>query len=155
MSSKRKSTRNQTIQRFWDSFTINPETDCWEWQRTLSGGYGVMHGQPITEKRQESAHRFSWFYFFGTYPDKGLHIDHLCSNKKCVNPNHLEPVTPHENMNVRGNSISYQNSLKTECKNGHPYDRDNTRTNCYGWRYCKLCRTKTDRRYYVKKSVCV
>lgn len=68
-------------------------TGCWEWDGTLSvEGYGVFR----ENYRQIKAHRWTYEQFVGPIPD-GLTIDHLCRNRRCVNPAHLEPVTAGEN----------------------------------------------------------
>lgn len=74
-------------------YTVVAETGCWEWQ-------GPMHPKGYGTFAHELAHRRSYEMFVGDIPD-GLHIDHLCRNKRCVNPAHLEPVTHAEN-NRRG-----------------------------------------------------
>lgn len=66
---------------------------CWEWFGTVSpGGYGTLQ----VNGRRKQAHRFMYEREIGPIPD-GLHLDHLCRNTLCVNPAHLEPVTPQEN----------------------------------------------------------
>lgn len=144
--------REVVCQNFWKNILLDPSTGCWEWQGVRSSGYGIHYGRAYIGKPQVSAHRFSWLYFFGEWPQKGLHLDHLCRNKCCVNPEHLEPVTPYENMSVRGNSISTQNKSKTHCANGHLFDEDNTRRNIHGWRYCHTCKVSNDRRYRANKK---
>lgn len=91
------------------------ESGCWEWTGARSRGYGLL----AVNYRRWKAHRLSWELFRGPIPDD-LTIDHLCRNKACFNPDHLEPVTQAENLR-RGDTIPARNALKTHCPQGHPY----------------------------------
>jgi hypothetical protein len=68
-----------------------------------------------------------------------MHIDHLCRNTKCVNPEHLEPVTIRENL-LRGIGPSAKHAVKTHCPAGHEYSGDNLYVHpVKGMRYCRTC----------------
>lgn len=70
---------------------------------------------------------------------KGKEIDHLCRNRKCLNPDHLEVVTPRVN-NMRSNSIAAINNRKTHCLNGHEFNEQNTYyRKDSGGRCCRIC----------------
>ena len=71
-------------------YIVNEKTGCWEWQLGRTGsGYGVCRN---LESKQVSAHRFYFEQANGPIPD-GLQIDHLCRNRACVDPDHMELVT--------------------------------------------------------------
>ena len=81
---------------------------------------------------------------------KPLTIDHLCRNRACVNPDHLEPVTHAENVS-RG-FINRVNSAKTHCPQGHAYDAANTHRDAANRRHCRRCSAAATRRYKAKKK---
>src|SRR5260221_14462809 len=96
------------MERFLSLFEFRP-SGCWEWQGyTNNHGYGQFRP---TKGDRRFAHRFSYELFRAPIPT-GLVIDHLCRNPRCVNPDHLEPVTERENM-LRGYSASGNNARKT------------------------------------------
>jgi len=124
------------------------EAGCWEWVGHRSrGGYGKIV-MPRTHGTWESGspksvfvHRVAYEVFVGPIPD-GLHLDHLCRNRACCNPEHLEPVTNRENL-LRGESFSAVNARKTECVNGHAFDAANTYVTRQGHRACRACARAT------------
>lgn len=87
---------DKQIKRFNAKYLIN-ENGCWDWNAAKDGrGYGVFKFNGKIRK----AHRVSYEMHVMEIPE-GLVVDHLCGNKSCVNPEHLEPVTQHENV-LRG-----------------------------------------------------
>jgi hypothetical protein len=119
--------------RFWER--VRRTDGCWLWTgATNVGGYGRfnIYGRTI------AAHRLSYEATVGPI-GPGLQIDHLCRNKLCVNPAHLEPVTQQEN-NRRSYSPSAVNARKTRCQHGHEMAGANLWVNPKtGYRQCRQC----------------
>jgi hypothetical protein len=117
-------------------------TECWQWIGSLdSDGYGQL----TYRHKHYRAHRFFFEYFTNTSLGTN-HLDHLCRNRACINPNHLEPVTLQENLR-RG--LRYN---KTHCINGHEFTVENTyrtKTNC---RQCRMCKAENYKRYIEKRN---
>lgn len=130
-------------------FTSSPD-GCWLWTAAKSPrSYGVV-GRGRVGEGNAFAHRAVWEETVGPIPD-GLELDHLCFNPPCVNPDHLELVTPDENkrrIRVHTNG----NDAKTHCPQGHPYDEKNTYRRPNGGRGCITCRREASARYEATRS---
>ncbi len=141
-----------TLARIHSKYIPDPATGCWIWQASLTpGGYGCVG----VNSRRVPAHRFFYELYKSKIPD-GLQIDHLCRNRACVNPDHLEPVTQRENL-LRGIGVSAQSIAKTHCPKGHLYTPENTyhRPSKPHWRACRICnREKTIQRRTGKQTHC-
>lgn len=121
--------------RFWAKAVTNPETGCMEWSGYRNDkGYGVVRVVPSIQL----AHRVAWTIANGIIP-AGLSLDHLCRNRSCINPAHLEPVTHAENIRRSPYPTSQTNKLKTHCQHGHEFTPDNTAM--YGRPPARACRT--------------
>jgi hypothetical protein len=121
------------------------ENGCWLWQGPFHrSGYGEMGAFGVKMK----AHRVAWTVFSGPIPH-GLDIDHLCRNRSCVFFEHLEPVTHAENM-ARGNA-GLKWAIRTHCKNGHPFDDENTYERGDSGRGCRQCRRERTRRSQIRR----
>ncbi len=132
---------NSWPERFRAKVAIRGADECWEWLASVTnGGYGRyrLPGRHVT------AHRFGYERAMGAIPE-GLDLDHLCRNRRCVNPRHLEPVSERENT-LRGESFAAVNARKTHCHRGHPLSGDNV----YVWHRMRACRTcsKVNRQRY-------
>ena len=126
--------------------TVTTPDGCVEWSGTrYSSGYGR-----ITEGRKKHyyVHRWAYEYFIGPIPE-GMVIDHICRNRACCNPSHLEVVTSGENTR-RG--FPYR-ERKTHCIRGHEYTAENTHLNSAGFRECKICLKERGKRRNDEKKV--
>lgn len=125
-------------ERFWTKVQRDGLNNCWEWQAYRSAdGYGIFQWH---RTKAEKAHRTAWILTHGAIPE-GLVVDHLCRNRGCVNPRHMELVTSVENTK-RGREVT------TECPHGHEYTPDNVLYTSQGYRYCRTCKNERVRRKY-------
>lgn len=119
--------------RLWPKVVMAGPDDCWGWRGAHSPkGYAVLSGY--------RAHRLTYESVVGAIP-AGLQLDHLCRNRGCVNPAHLEPVTHLENVR-RG-----ERATKTRCVNGHPMP-----VVASGRRICADCRRDINARYNARRA---
>jgi hypothetical protein len=115
--------------------------ECWPWLGEINrDGYGVISIGGRHNRVHPSAHRISYLAFVGGF-DKELVVDHLCRNRTCVNPAHLEPVTIGENV-LRGISLPAVAARSTACRRGHEWTPENTHTqHKKDGRTARICRT--------------
>jgi hypothetical protein len=133
--------------RFLLQYEVMP-SGCWQWTGSVAmpQGYGCIS----VDRKAEYAHRFSFRLHNGPIPE-GLDIDHLCRNRLCVNPEHLEAVTTRENV-LRGIGPSAREARQTQCKNGHPFAGDNLIIQRNGRRTCRICRNLyQNNRYHERR----
>lgn len=135
-------------QRFWEK--VQKSDTCWLWMGTRkTSGYGAI----LIDYREVYAHRVS-VWLSGRETPKGMHVDHLCRNHQCVRPDHLEVVTPKENIRrgLAGHATAARMASRTHCINGHEFSGENLVISCKGWRLCRTCSRERDARARQKKS---
>jgi len=131
-----------TYRRFMAKVTLGHEGGCWGWAAAKNPqGYGYIS---IGLKLQR-VHRVTYRHYVGEIPE-GLELDHLCGNRWCCNPKHLEAVTHGENIR-RGRG----SKKKTHCKRGHEFTEENTYQHM-GTRRCRACRAEYQRVWKAERA---
>jgi hypothetical protein len=130
-------------ERFWPK--VDAEGDCWVWTKYRDkDGYGTFTA--AGPGKSTRVHKFAWQTLVGEVPD-GYELDHLCRNRPCCNPDHLEVVTHAENMrrtDATAQKLKYKASQRTHCKRNHPYSGRNLVMDG-GQRRCRTCRNDAQR----------
>ena len=130
-------------ERFDAKWMPEPMSGCWLWiGATTDNGYGKI----TVNMKRLYAHRVSYERSRGPIPG-GMHIDHLCRTRCCVNPDHMEVVTPKENY-MRGVGPAAINARKTHCIHGHEFTKENTWVTKMGRRHCLNCCARRAREHW-------
>lgn len=130
---------------------VKLSSGCWKWVGAVARktGYGRF---TVNNQKRVGAHQFAYEMVYGLVP-QGLEVDHLCRNRRCVNPTHLEAVSHREN-NYRGIGLSAQNAHKSLCAAGHPFDEKNTymyKTRYGTQRHCRACHAAAQKHYIATR----
>jgi hypothetical protein len=126
------------VERFWAKVDRSDNSSCWVWTGcVLRNGYGQI---VVEDNKKDYAHRVAYEIEYGPITP-GLVIDHLCENRRCVNPGHLAMVTHRQNI-LRGSAQSALNHRKTTCVNGHPLVVVGSQRRC---RICKNANARARR----------
>lgn len=133
--------------RFWSKVNKQTESGCWTWAAGKSDGYGRFD--------RRAAHKISWEWVNGPVPD-GLELDHLCRNRACVNPSHLEAVD--HKTNVRRGALPdlmrAKAAAQTHCYAGHELSGENLvlQGPTKQFRTCRTCRARRQRERYARSK---
>jgi hypothetical protein len=126
---------------------VDEVTGCHLWPGyTDEKGYGRLG----RDGRGMSAHRYYWIQRHGEIPE-GMHLDHLCRNPRCCNPDHLEIVTPGENT-LRGNAPTIVANRENRCLRGHELTPENSYRKTDGFRQCRICLRVVNNRSYARRK---
>lgn len=139
-------------ERFWSRVDRTDIGGCWPWTMSCgSHGYGQIGWRTDGKVHTALAHRVAYMLEVGPIPD-GLTVDHLCRQRRCCNPRHLQLLTNIENARNNGQSA------RTHCPQGHPYSGDNLHwappSNPNGGltRRCQACARDQARRQSLRKK---
>ena len=143
------------VERFWSKVEPAAADECWEWRASRNDrGYANFWDST----RMVKGHRFAYEHMVADIPE-GLTIDHLCRNRACVNPYHMEPVPQSVNskrtpgaLKSAGLKAYHAANPRTHCKWGHEF----TEANTYHYdsrRFCRMCTNERGYRAKAKKRV--
>lgn len=136
-------------ERFWAKVDKTGDNGCWLWTAGTNGRYGKMKENRVSVY----AHRLS-VMFDGRDIPEGMEIDHLCHTTLCVNPAHLEVVTPEVNAQrkIRGRYRAARGSVRTRCRAGHEMTKDNVfKKKGESYRRCRKCHKRMVRLNWLAK----
>lgn len=138
-SAEKKRWDGLTVEQKFEKYVIRPKkkSGCWESKGTHSDGYAMLRDPRYGKMR--NMHVIAYEIFVGTVPE-GKELDHLCRNRGCVNPSHLEAVPPRTNK-LRGEGVAAKNARKTHCVRGHPLEgpEADLKPDSRGRRICRKC----------------
>lgn len=141
-------------ERFWKRVKRIELTGCWNWQGYVNpkSRYGTWSLQVGGKTKTVYSHRYAYELLVGPIPEK-LVLDHLCSNRQCCNPEHLEPITQAENTRrgAAAASNQFRAEAVTHCPRGHEYTAENTYLRKSGGRACRACGRAASAAYHVQK----
>jgi len=142
-------------ERFWRRVDVGHPLGCWEWTAGKTGaGYGAFAHEPRRPSgrlTQTGSHRYAYQLLVGPVPDDA-HLDHLCRRPECVNPDHLEIVSPRTNT-LRGYGPSAKNATAKACANGHQLTSENVWLNPKtGARHCRPCMRRRWHEWNAKRQ---
>lgn len=157
---RRRRTRAEVIEVLASRFDID-EHGCWVWNGLLTNaGYGRLNWMHLFGVNVPGAHRVVLAAIGQPVPQDKV-VDHLCRNRACINPDHLDVVTQRENVLRSPIAPGALNAAKTHCAKGHPYDAENT----YTWvskppractvRICRTCQREYGAKRYAARRLAV
>jgi hypothetical protein len=152
-------TPSDVADRFWEKVNKNgPTSDlrpelgpCWLWTVDTPRGYGRFHINENGKWRNLYAHRWAYEALVGPIPSD-LELDHLCRERACVNPSHLEAVA-HATNTLRGMSPGAIALRRNTCIRGHERTVENVYLRADGSRTCRVCHRDDEREYRKRKRL--
>lgn len=139
---------NELTRRFYSKLRFDGECIV---KTTSVGNNGYAQVYDYRKRNTGSAHRYS-LEIHGYELKDGLVVDHLCRNRQCVNPSHLEQVTSKENI-LRGEGLPAKRKRQTTCKYNHELDAKNTRLDKHNRRICRKCHARQERERRLRKRL--
>ena len=134
-----------SVDRIFKRINIDKKTGCWNWVGCKTSGYGQVR----VNKKLYRVHRLMYELFVEKPPEgKDTYVlDHLCNNRACCNPTHLQLISDKENI-LKGNGATARKARQTHCKNGHLLPQSKN-----GHRRCAICHRAWNRANYAKNPM--